>query len=132
VDAWLLVPVALLAALMSGLTAAAVAGRGRRWLLDQPGQHRSHIQPMPRGGGLGIALVLAALGLGVSIGALDGAATRLGIALFLAFALVGALCRAGRGCLPTWLPRHWWPGSRMRTGARTRSRSAPSVRRWSP
>lgn len=90
-DAWLLVPVALLAALMSGLTAAAVAGRGRRWLLDQPGQHRSHIQPMPRGGGLGIALVLAALGLGVSIGALDGAATRLGIALFLAFALVGAL-----------------------------------------
>jgi UDP-N-acetylmuramyl pentapeptide phosphotransferase/UDP-N-acetylglucosamine-1-phosphate transferase len=91
VDAWLLVPVALLAALTAALTAAAVAGSGRHWLLDLPGQHRSHAQPTPRGGGLGIALVLAALGLGIAIGALDGTATRLGIALLLAFAVVGAI-----------------------------------------
>lgn len=90
-DAWLLVPVALLAASTAALAAAAVASRGQRWLLDAPGPQRSHAQPTPRGGGLGIALVLAALGLGVWAGALDGVSARAGAALSLAFLLVGAV-----------------------------------------
>ncbi len=90
-DTWLLVPVALLAALQSGLTAAAIAARGGRWLLDAPGRHRSHLAPTPRGGGLGIAAVLVALALGVWLGALDGTAARAGLALGAAFALVGAV-----------------------------------------
>ena len=90
-DALLLLPVALLAALAAALAAATVASRGQRWLLDAPGPHRSHAQPTPRGGGLGIALVLAALGLGVWAGALDGVSARAGAALFLAFLLVGAV-----------------------------------------
>lgn len=43
------------------LTAAALVYARRRGLLDQPGKRRSHTQPTPRGGGIGIvaAIVLA-------------------------------------------------------------------------
>lgn len=87
----MLVPVALLAALTAAIAAAAVASRGQRWLLDAPGPHRSHARPTPRGGGLGIAMVLAALGLGTWVGALDGVSARAGAVLSFAFVLVGAV-----------------------------------------
>src|SRR6185437_4622029 len=45
------------------LTGAALAYARRRGLLDQPGKRRSHTQPTPRGGGIGIvaAMVLAGI-----------------------------------------------------------------------
>ena len=57
---------ALLAAasLSAGCTAAAIGYARRRNLLDQPGRRRSHTQPTPRGGGIGIvvaALILYAI-----------------------------------------------------------------------
>ncbi|HKV65651.1 MAG TPA: glycosyltransferase family 4 protein [Rhodanobacteraceae bacterium] len=44
-----------------GFTGAALAYARRRGLLDQPGKRRSHTQPTPRGGGIGVvaAILLA-------------------------------------------------------------------------
>ncbi|TAN04922.1 MAG: glycosyltransferase family 4 protein [Rhodanobacteraceae bacterium] len=45
------------------LTAAALAYARRRGLLDQPGKRRSHTQPTPRGGGVGIVAAALLVGL---------------------------------------------------------------------
>jgi len=43
-------------------TGAALAYARRRGLLDQPGKRRSHAQPTPRGGGIGIVAAIAPAG----------------------------------------------------------------------
>src|SRR5690606_3024128 len=48
------------AAVASALGTALMLGYGRRRLLDQPGQRRSHATPTPRGGGLGPVLAWCA------------------------------------------------------------------------
>jgi UDP-N-acetylmuramyl pentapeptide phosphotransferase/UDP-N-acetylglucosamine-1-phosphate transferase len=45
------------------LTLGALAYANRRGLLDQPGQRRSHMQPTPRGGGIGIVAATLLAGL---------------------------------------------------------------------
>jgi Fuc2NAc and GlcNAc transferase len=56
-NAWVL-PIAACAA-VAALTPAVRAYALRRGLVDRPGPRRSHDRPVPRGGGLAIALVLA-------------------------------------------------------------------------
>ncbi len=54
----------LLAAVTSALvTVVSIGYAQRRGLLDQPGRRRSHSQPTPRGGGIGIVLAVLAFGL---------------------------------------------------------------------
>jgi UDP-N-acetylmuramyl pentapeptide phosphotransferase/UDP-N-acetylglucosamine-1-phosphate transferase len=85
------IAVLLLCAIGSALfTALAVDYGHRRGLVDQPGQRRSHAQPTPRGGGIGIVasvlVVLAALAVRGQLPALPAAG--LGVAL-AAVAAVG-------------------------------------------
>ncbi|MGH8182958.1 MAG: glycosyltransferase family 4 protein [Rhodanobacteraceae bacterium] len=49
--------------LSAALTMAALAYARRRGLLDQPGKRRSHTQPTPRGGGVGIVAATLLVGL---------------------------------------------------------------------
>src|SRR5262245_30967641 len=58
-----LLALAALSALISGTITALVVRHGQHGLGDAATRHRLHAQPVPRGGGLGIALVgVAALG----------------------------------------------------------------------
>lgn len=59
-------------ALSTGVTWLALAYARRRGLLDQPGRRRSHAQPTPRGGGIGI--VAATLIIGVPAWCVPGQA----------------------------------------------------------
>ncbi|MHC1480589.1 glycosyltransferase family 4 protein [Frateuria aurantia] len=59
----------------------------RRGMLDMPGQRRSHRQPTPRGGGIGMMLVLLVMLPWIGLGALQTLATGLALA---AVALIGA------------------------------------------
>jgi UDP-N-acetylmuramyl pentapeptide phosphotransferase/UDP-N-acetylglucosamine-1-phosphate transferase len=63
----------------------------RRNLIDQPGRRRSHDQPTPRGGGIGIVVaVLAAIGLSIwqlSMAGVFQSALTLGLALVLVAAV---------------------------------------------
>jgi len=62
-------------AIAAGLTAAIAAGmRGwaQRRLLDVPNERSSHVRPTPRGGGLGIVLVVAAGLLALAFASADG------------------------------------------------------------
>ena len=59
-------PLSALVALISAAVAGTLARYGRRWLLDHPGQHRSHEVPTPRGGGL--AIVIALFGIANTLG----------------------------------------------------------------
>ncbi len=79
----------LLAALLSALaTMVSIAYAQRRGLLDQPGRRRSHGQPTPRGGGIGIVLAVLAFGLLPLV--LAGEATSRWIAVaLLAVAAIG-------------------------------------------
>jgi len=79
----------LLAAVTSALaTMVWIAYAQRRGLLDQPGRRRSHAQPTPRGGGIGI--VLAVLGFALLPLGLAGEQMAPWIALaLLAVALIG-------------------------------------------
>lgn len=59
-----LVTASLLALLLSAAaTGAALVYARRRGLLDQPGKRRSHLQPTPRGGGVGIVAAIVLIGL---------------------------------------------------------------------
>ncbi|HVX05980.1 MAG TPA: glycosyltransferase family 4 protein [Rhodanobacteraceae bacterium] len=70
-------------------TGAALAYANRRGLLDQPGKRRSHTQPTPRGGGIGI--VAAMLLAGVSAWCLLGRSSWIQAAALAAAALAVAL-----------------------------------------
>ncbi len=75
-----LLPLSALVALMSAAIAAMLARYGRRWLVDRPGQHRSHSVPTPRGGGLGIVVgLLAALAGTVAGTGIERIATEAGV-----------------------------------------------------
>jgi len=77
---------ALIAALLSW--SALRYGR-RRGLIDQPGARRSHVQPTPRGGGIGIVVVLFAAAL--ALAAIDEARRWLFGSFALALAAVAAI-----------------------------------------
>lgn len=57
---WIVIPLAALV-LSAVLTATALRYARRRSLLDEPGPRRSHTEPTPRGGGIGILVALLAV-----------------------------------------------------------------------
>ena len=78
--------------LSAGVTAVALTYARRHGLLDQPGKRRSHTQPTPRGGGIGIVAAILLAGV-PAWGALDPALhwsqpAALGVGM-LAVALIG-------------------------------------------
>jgi len=89
------------AAVASALGTALMLGYGRRRLLDQPGQRRSHATPTPRGGGLGPVLAWCA-----ALFALAGAGAGGTQALLLA---IGTLAVAAIGLVDDHRPLPAWP-----------------------
>lgn len=79
----------LLAGLSALLCAASIRYAHQRRMLDLPGQRRSHTQPTPRGGGIGMA-VAALVGIAV-LGALGSLEWMVTTRLFIATALVAVI-----------------------------------------
>jgi UDP-N-acetylmuramyl pentapeptide phosphotransferase/UDP-N-acetylglucosamine-1-phosphate transferase len=84
-------PLAWMALLVSVVTTLAVIRYGAAALADQPGRHRSHAVPTPRGGGVGIALALVVALAGMYAGASTPLLRQQAALLSLGIAMIAAV-----------------------------------------